>query len=311
VYQGSGTPGPVVFPSDVDLTGIWDSYADGYVVSQTTLKYDDGSDGKWGMSFAGTIKYISAYGTGTGVIVIEYTEPPSVSYTTAGTSDYEGIYYKVNGTRVRFANVYDTTNTETPNLATAIAKFSQANESTFISNWNVAGNQDKQPNNGLDMGALRGNWQGDDDLSDMYLSGQSTWLRITDQRLIVHLGPISTVSRAYAGAIVDRTDPSADAGFIYIKFIESRDRGYVQYGLDAEVNDYYVIRWYKDNGKTRFSVYNDHEDVLSNDLETLKTHTTVNPYFLEADDEDYAGENGGLLASMGGAEYVYVGFTKQ
>ncbi|MDR2742564.1 MAG: hypothetical protein LBB98_10475, partial [Treponema sp.] len=300
-----------------DFTGVWDSYSDGYVISFLSLEYDDGSNGLWGMNFAGNIKYVSAYGTDTGVIIIEYTEEPSMSYAT-GTSDYEGIYYKkIADDTIKFANAYDATGTDTLSLAAAIVKFSQTNESTFVANWDGVYAQFKQPNTTpVDMGGLRGNWKGDDDLTNMGVTDDSTWLKITDYRLTVYWGSISPLSPAYSGTIVHSTDTTADSGFIYIQFTQAKDAGLVELVYEADdgdfLNYYYAIRWEKDGAKYKFSVYNDHDDVVGSNLETLKGYSE-NPQFLEVDDDDYEGY-GGMIYYFSEEDvdnHIYVGFTKQ
>jgi hypothetical protein len=301
-----------------DFVGVWDSYSDGYVISSASLEYDDGSDGQWGMNFAGDIKYVSAYSEDTGVIIINYTEAPVRPYATAGTSDYEGIYYKkIAGDSIKFANAYDAAGTDTLSLAAAIIKFSKANESTFVADWNGVYAQFKQPSaTVIDMGALRGNWKGDDDLTNVGSSNDSTWLKITDYRLTVYWGAISPVSPAYSGTIVHTTNTRQDSGFIYIQFTQKKDAGLIEKVYEADNGDfyeyYYAIRWEKDGEKYRFSAYNDHDDVVNSNLDTLKSYTE-NPRFLEVDDDDYAGHGGMIyyFSEEDNDKHVYVGFTKQ
>ncbi|MDR0760062.1 MAG: hypothetical protein LBF74_08130, partial [Treponema sp.] len=65
---------------------------------------------------------------------------------TAGTSDYEGVYYKkITDDSVKFANAYDSSQeTNIQDLAAAIDKFSQANESALV-NWEYVAAQTRQP----------------------------------------------------------------------------------------------------------------------------------------------------------------------
>jgi hypothetical protein len=302
----------VAAPWDTGLmtqfVGIWDSYSDSYVISASGIAYDDGYPNAHA-DFAGNVRYAFEYSADTGVIIIEYSEAPGSPYT-GGISNFEGIYYKKVAGGVKFANAYTNAQTDIPDLATAVTTFSQASESTFVPNWSGVYAQYKQPGTVIDMGALRGTWAGDD---DPLMSGDPTMLKISDYRLTVWMGPISPVTVLYSGTIVERTDPSAASGYIYIQFTQPDDAGMVEMLLDAAQNDYYAIYWYKDSGKTRFSAYNDHLDNTASSLSTLKGNSDVNPYFLEADDGDYEGEGSwdpdyaGL--SMGG--YIYVGFTKQ
>ncbi|MDR1253256.1 MAG: hypothetical protein LBK62_14020, partial [Treponema sp.] len=292
------------------FVGVWDSYSDSYIISASGIKYDDGFPNNHA-DFASNVRYAFEYSADTGVIIIEYSEAPGSPYT-GGISNFEGIYYKTAAGGVKFANAYTNTQTDIPDLATAVTTFSPANESTFVPNWSGVYAQYKQPGTVIDMGALRGTWAGDDNLYDMGVTG-STMLKISDYRLTVYWGPISPGTVLYSGTIVERTDPSAASGYIYIQFTQPDDAGNVEMLLDAAQGDYYAIYWSKEGGKTRFSAYNDHLDNTASSLSTLKTHSDVNPYFLEADDPDYEGEGAWDLEyaglSMGG--YIYVGFTKQ
>jgi hypothetical protein len=295
-----------------DFVGIWDSYSDGYVISATSIEYDDGFP-DWPGDFAGNIRYVDEYDAvnGEGVIIVEYTEMPGSPYT-EGTSNYEGVYYQKKTSGIKLANAYaGDPSTNIQSLTEAITFFSDDNESALVYDWESVYVQYKQSGTVFDMGVLRGVWEGDDDLTDILGNDSATWLKISDYRLTVYLGPISPISPVYSGTIVDRTDTTANSGFVYIQFTQGQDAGMTE--IVWEVDDfyeyYYVIRWEKDGGKYNFSVYNDHNDVVGNNLDSLKNYTK-NPYFLDVDDTDYEGY-GGMIAYMGGDEYVYVGFTKQ
>jgi hypothetical protein len=293
------------------LTGTWDSYADWYVItgSTSTIKYDDGYPA-FSADFAGNIKYVDEYKTGEGIIIIEYTEKPESPYTSGPDTNYLGIYYEASSANFRFANAKDDTGTATDSLAAAIVKYTEANKTTFVT---TTGLYRAQPDTVFDMGPLLGNWEGDDDISGaMYTTGPiPTVMKISDHRLTVFMsGAVGPTNRWYSGAIVDRTDPTEDSGYIWIQCTQSSDVGLLGSVLDAELNDCYAIYWYKENEKVHFSIYNDNEDVLSNDLATLKTHTDLDPYFLEYTEINYVGENDGMACAQGGNEGVFVGFTK-
>jgi hypothetical protein len=298
------------------LIGTWDSLVDYFVITDSTIKYDDGYPDNPG-DFAGNIKYVDGYATGKGIIIIEYTEIPGSPYTTGPDTNYLGIYYELitsgsNTGSFRIANAYDTTNTATDSLVEALTKYTGAAESTFVTI--TPSPYRKQPDTVFNMGPLLGNWTGDDDIQGAMFGTTTptpTEMKISDHRLTVFMGGISPSTRWYSGAIVDRTDPSLNSGYIWIQCTHTLDRGLLDNVLDASVNDYYAIYWYKNGSKYQFSIYNDNEDVLSSDLGTLKTRTNLNPYFLEYNEVGYAGDNDGMACARGGNEGVYVGFTKQ
>jgi hypothetical protein len=137
-YTGpGGTVGPLV--------GYWYSGTDGYAINNTILSYNDGSDGQWGMSYAGIIRHVSNFSLTSGVLIVEYTSAPVMPYTTTEPANFIGVYYRIQGpNEVKLANSYDTTGTATPDLAAAIAKFTQAEESTFVYSWDGVAVQIRQ-----------------------------------------------------------------------------------------------------------------------------------------------------------------------
>jgi hypothetical protein len=314
--HASSTSDPVAtVPYDVSLItariGTWDSYVDYYVITSGTLKYDDGYPNFAG-DFVGDIKYICSYAGNTdkGIIIIEYTEKPGSPYTTGPDTNYMGVYFDYTATFPQFAGSYDTTGTATDTLADAIAKFTEANEATYISYY---GTYRVQPDTVFDMGPLLGNWVGDDDIKDAMFGvtlPTPTEMKISDHRLTVFQGAMSPSTRWYSGAIVDRTDPYAENGYIWIQCTPPPNQGLLQTVLDASVNDYYVIYWYKDGSTYRFSIYNDNEDVLSSNLNDLR-NLARDPYFLEYNEAGYDGSDDGMACAEGADEGVYVGFTKQ
>jgi hypothetical protein len=191
----------------------------------------------------------------------------------------------------QFAGARDTGGPKILNFAEAAERFSRGNKGAPVCSRDRAYTRFRQPGAAVDMGALRGTWTGDDDL-------YPTYLRITDTRLTVYMICAAPAAQAYSGLIVERTDPSADEGYIYIQFKNEDEPGLV----DAGEGDYYALRWYKDRGKTRFSVYNDHGGAVSDNLAGLRALSFGGGAFDETGD----GEYGGLAASG----YIYVGFTK-
>jgi hypothetical protein len=298
-FSPSALAGPWTSADLTALTGVWDSFFDGYVISASALEYDDGGAsaafGFPSMNFSGGIKFVSAYGANAGVIVIEYTDAPDAPYAT-GTSNYEGIYYqKIDANTVKFANAYDTGGTDILTLAAALEKFSQANESALVS-WGVVSAQFRQPSPVVNMGAFRGTWKGDD-TDDMTGAGMdeyagTTWMRITDSKLSVFWEATGAGEPVYRGNIVEVTDITQNTGRIYIQFPSDADGGTV-----GEEDDYYVLAWTKAGGDYTFSVYNDDEDVVSADLNDLKA----------LDDSHFVETEEGII-SLG---WSNVTFTKQ
>ncbi|MDR2516574.1 MAG: hypothetical protein LBC88_04235 [Spirochaetaceae bacterium] len=264
------------------LTGLWDSYADSYIISTGRIEYDDGSYGAWRLNFAGNIRHSAAFNRETGVIIIEYTEPSEVPYET-GRSNFIAIYYKeLSPGAAKFWNSYDTTGIDTLTLADAVEKFSEANSSRFVFSWDSAYTLYRQKTPVFNMGRLRGNWRGNDAFG--------SWLKITDHRLSVYMAVISPATIVYSGAITAVTDVEADAGIICIQFTGEDDTGLVGARLHAKAGDFYALRWRRGEGDVSFSVYNDNPAVLSHDSETPAAFTPEDDIFEN-------GHEGGLALS--------------
>ncbi|MDR1654352.1 MAG: hypothetical protein LBR96_00030 [Treponema sp.] len=141
-------PGPNL-PEDPDLdsrlVGSWRSeYNDGYVISGAALRYDDGLGGSY--DYTGAIRYVQKFDNASGVIIIEYTVPPTYEVLPGA---FFGIYYwGLTPAQVYLANTTDLDNsyapTETATLEAAAAKFTQANRSKFVAESAVKP-QKKQP----------------------------------------------------------------------------------------------------------------------------------------------------------------------
>ncbi|MDR2305464.1 MAG: fibronectin type III domain-containing protein [Treponema sp.] len=145
-------PGPDPDPGsqetlDLDsrLTGTWRSdYNDGYVISDATLSYNDGSG--YGFNFTGDIRYSKKFDSVSGVIIVEYTVPPAYAVLPGA---FFGIYYwGLTPAQVYLANTSELDNnyapSETATLEAAIAKFTQANKPKFVME-SVVKPQKKQP----------------------------------------------------------------------------------------------------------------------------------------------------------------------
>jgi hypothetical protein len=207
---------------------------------------------------------------------------------------------------VKFADAWDpsSTTTETATLAAAIAKFTLADETTYVSSgWDGILAYKKQAAATVSMGALAGNWEGDD---EELMGGYTTYLRITNNLLSVYMGAIYEDMLTYSGKIVEVTDTAADSGYIYIQFpgFTGTNQDYTM--IEADENDYMAIYWSKDGDAYKFSVWNDDEDVIGTDLNTLKSLSYNNGSGAFGDlGEDPEDDMTGLLMTG-----VYVGFKK-
>jgi hypothetical protein len=261
----------LVIPAE--LKGTWDSYSDGYDISDNYLVYDDTvTAALYGSptAYEGTIVYHLAFtgeNAGKGVIIVQYTVAPENSF---GNDNYEGVYYStVADGVVKFANAWDVSSTELANIAEAISFYSEDNMATLVT-WEYVASQFKQSPPAVNMGAFRGMWKGDDteDMTDAGMDeyAGTTWMRITDSKLSVFWEVTGASQPVYRGTIVEVTDIAQNTGRIYIQFPSDAEGNMV----DGEENDYYVLAWTKSGGDYTFSVYNDDEDVVSADLNDLK-----------------------------------------
>ncbi|MDR2362901.1 MAG: hypothetical protein LBD65_00590 [Spirochaetaceae bacterium] len=109
------------------LIGTWRSDYDGYEITGTTMTYIDNSG--YGYGFTGTIREFVEFTGASGVILVEYTTPPT-AYTPPG--NFQGVYYKdLTANSVKLGNAYNvanpTTQVEVASLALAREKFKLAN----------------------------------------------------------------------------------------------------------------------------------------------------------------------------------------
>jgi hypothetical protein len=236
------------------LTGIWDSYSDGYIISAASLEYRfEGQN----LNFAGDIKCVTPYGGDRGVIIIEFTQAPEQPYAT-GNISHLGIYYKVIGNdAVKFANSYDATGTDTLDLAAAMEKFSPEHESSFVFDWDNTYILFRQPAPVYDLGGMKGTWEGDDEFP--------TWLTISDYRLTVCMVDVSPLTVVYSGTIAEATDPEAATGYISIQF--TTDDNTVLETVRAGA--FYRISWFKKDERIYFSVYDNSDSAAADTPENL------------------------------------------
>jgi hypothetical protein len=103
------------------LIGEWTSGSDSYSIKGTTLNYT----GYEGYSFESRIRYVYNFTGASGVVIVEYTTPPT-AYTPLG--NFQGVYYKeLAGDTVKLGNAYTaadyTIPVEVETLAEAKEKF--------------------------------------------------------------------------------------------------------------------------------------------------------------------------------------------
>jgi hypothetical protein len=271
IFSGCDLDGgdpPSLYGNDISqLIGSWADGAEGYEISNTTLSYDDGSNGAWGMSFDGIIRYVANFSAKSGVIIIEYTAAPTVPYT--ASNNFLGIYYRIEtANMVKFANSYNAS-TNTPNLNSAVATFTLANESDFVSVWGSYIKQSSSPPP-VDVGFLKGNWYGDD----------YTAAAITDTTYTHYMGMIDLDYIMFAGTIEEVTDTEADSGYIYIKLTNAD----MPDGEDLEIGNYYAIHWKNkasDGKKVEFCWAYDDTDITDFDAAKTEFVTNEDDYYFD------------------------------
>jgi hypothetical protein len=240
-------------PGDITpLLGNWFSGTDGYEISKTTLFYDDGSNGVWGMSFTGNIRYVSNFTNTSGVIIVEYTSAPTSAFSTyTPPPNFIGIYYRILAPdMIKLANSYDTTNTDTPDLASAIEKFNMANESTFVWSWSGVAAQFKQAKPTLNLGDLEGTWQDTSDFGEMafVVIDEATYTDIVDMEADGLANNTDDDEEGdgdnliqFSGVIQETTDTSQNEGIIYIRLTNVD-------GFGGNIGEYYAVKWQEKSG---------------------------------------------------------------
>ncbi|MDR2111242.1 MAG: hypothetical protein LBP32_08025 [Spirochaetaceae bacterium] len=90
--------------------------------------------------FTGTIRFVSNYSPGAGVIIIEYEPGKKPSYSQYNNGDFCAVYYQnLQADSVQLANAIDLSGMEAPDTGTldeAVAKFTRTNMGRFV-NWSV------------------------------------------------------------------------------------------------------------------------------------------------------------------------------
>ncbi|MFP3089489.1 hypothetical protein LQZ21_04090 [Treponema sp. TIM-1] len=124
------------------LTGTWSSGSDGYEITSTTLTYI--SD--YGYGFIGNIRDRIEFSPTSGVIIVEYTTPPT-AYNPPGK--FQGVYYKdLTANSVKLGSAYTvadyTVPVEVTTLALAREKFKLENIALYGGELTAATPQTRQ-----------------------------------------------------------------------------------------------------------------------------------------------------------------------
>ena len=107
-----------------------------YNIDEDTVQYGYGG-GESDMDYEGNIRFVSNYSADSGVIIIEYTVPPS--YPKYNGNSYFGIYYKnLTNDTVQLANPInaDYSSPDTETLEEAIRKFTRGKMGNYV-DWGV------------------------------------------------------------------------------------------------------------------------------------------------------------------------------
>ena len=123
------------------LLGEWRADLDGYSIKASTLRYID----DFGFGYTGTISFVSNYGSDSGVIIVNYTVPPSVGY---NGNPYTAVYYRnLTGNAVQLANVIDLSDyssADTTSLEEAKEKFTRSEMVNYV-DWSLVSPFSKTP----------------------------------------------------------------------------------------------------------------------------------------------------------------------
>jgi hypothetical protein len=109
-----------------------------YTITAETIRYGYAGDDNIGTNFKGTIRFVSNYSGGSGVIIIEYTEKPT--YALYNGLSFFAIYYRnLNADWVQLANAINPDQQSAPDTASleeAVAKFTRMTMGNYV-NWAV------------------------------------------------------------------------------------------------------------------------------------------------------------------------------
>ncbi|MDR2747716.1 MAG: hypothetical protein LBB77_09765 [Treponema sp.] len=90
------------------IYGEWDSGYDGYTITPTDMIYRGYTD----YGFGAKIRYVEYFTADSGVIIVEYTIPPT-AYSPPG--NFQGVYFKeLTANTVRLGNAYTAADYTTP-----------------------------------------------------------------------------------------------------------------------------------------------------------------------------------------------------
>jgi hypothetical protein len=247
----TGTTPPLEVPGTITpFLGTWFSGSDGYEISNTTLFYDDGSNGVYGMSFAGNIRQVSKFGDASGVIIVEYTSAPTAAYSNyTPAPNFIGIYYRILAPdMIKLANSYDMTNTDTPDLGAAIAKFSQINESTFVFSWRISA-QFRQAKPVLNLHDLEGKWldtggYGNINYIDIVYATYTDKIDSDSDGWGYGVDSDNNLDDdliQFVGVIQETTNAAQNEGIIYIRLTNVD-------GFSGNIGEYYAVKWQSKSG---------------------------------------------------------------
>jgi len=135
---GDDTNTPGVLPER--LRGEWvfvsARVSERYFIDENTVQY--GYGGESDTDYKGNILFVSNYGSDSGVIIIEYTEPPY--YQLYNGNSFFGIYYRIlTNDTVQLANAINLGPYSAPDTATlqeAIEKFTRLKMGNYV-DWGV------------------------------------------------------------------------------------------------------------------------------------------------------------------------------
>jgi hypothetical protein len=126
------------------LAGAWTAFyagvpLDGYTITDTEITYGDGGAGGGSFDYTGTIRFVSNFDAASGVVIIEYTIPPS--YPGYNGLSFFAVYYRdLSAGSVRLANATTLSDFSAPDTATleeAKAKFTRMSMGSYV-DWSAA-----------------------------------------------------------------------------------------------------------------------------------------------------------------------------
>jgi hypothetical protein len=120
------------------LPGTSGAPSDGYIINGDLIEYVYHREGGSEMDFKGKIVFVSNYSSGSGLIIIEYTVPPS--YPDYNGNAFCAVYYRnLKSNSVQVANTTTfpgNTCADTATLEEAKAKFTRMTMGNYV-NWSI------------------------------------------------------------------------------------------------------------------------------------------------------------------------------